>query len=499
MSQTTIPRTPTPEALNSDDISPITSPNRSKCLLPGVMPHNATTITPPPSTQYAAINLKADYQSVLGKRERSLASPPPTLRGEPPITSGTLFGEVPTPEAVESMGEEELRRLISELLPALGEARTAAAHSKLQHSLLAIENEESVKRAEVEHEATRKEIQVLQEGSPVSCHGFSPEGSPQASCQRNLQLALAHCRKLHRDNALLEKRLRSSKRLIAQLDSENVDFGDYIQLLRKRIKDNRDHLNDLQESGAIVIATPPPSSSLASYMRGTPRNPGAGKTSKEFVGVPTTHHDPFDALLQAASLNGEANSVPSSPLHPRQKKLHQHIRGAHSLSSLPATPERRPVTADAMLVTPLDRSRQNHVSFSAPGTQLTYELGSRPGDDRESTISVSDNEDEPDQQDSPPGSQASQMASNMLRRTLEAQNEQTSPSKRPLNADKVTQGKLFGRIMKSGVSPHDNRLKQCSSVEEIDQSSRGSKKAKISQSPSAKIGLGIKSWPIPNL
>ena len=462
------------------------------------MPYVAAAITPPPSTQQSTLNLKAGYSSVLGKRERSLASPPPTLRAEPPITSGTLFGEVPTLEAVDSMGEIELRRLISELLPALGEARTAAAHSKLQHSLLAIENEESIKRAEVEHEATRREIQVLQEGTSVTHHGFSPMGSPQTTCQRNLQLALAHCRRLHRDNALLGKRLRSSKRLITELDSQNTDFRDHIQLLRKRIKDNRDHLNDLQESGAMLIATPPPPGFLASHMKGTPRTPGTGRAGPEFVGQMTTPHDPFDALLQAASLNGEANSVPSSPLRPRHRKVHRHMRGAHSLSSLPATPERRPVTADAMLVTPLDRKYQHHVSSSAPGTQLTYELDSRPRDDRESTISASDNEDEPYQQDSPPGSQASQMASNILRRTLEAQNEQISPSKRPPNADKLTQSKLFSRVIKNAAKPQDTKLEQHSPDEDIDEPSRGSKKVRRGHFLPEKIGLGIKSWPTPD-
>ena len=68
-------------------------------------------------------------------------------------------------ESVEKMDEAQLRSLVSELLPALGEARVTAAHSKLQHSLLSIETEESAKRAEVEHEATRREVQVLQEGS----------------------------------------------------------------------------------------------------------------------------------------------------------------------------------------------------------------------------------------------------------------------------------------------------------------------------------------------
>ncbi|KAL8669440.1 MAG: hypothetical protein Q9168_005965, partial [Polycauliona sp. 1 TL-2023] len=47
-----------------------------------------------------------------------------------------LYGEVPTMQAVEKMPEDQVRTLVTELLPALSEARMSAAHSKLQHNLL---------------------------------------------------------------------------------------------------------------------------------------------------------------------------------------------------------------------------------------------------------------------------------------------------------------------------------------------------------------------------
>ena len=498
MSQTTIPRTPTPEALDSDGISPIISPSRSKGPLPGTVPHAGAALTPPPSTQYPSSNMKGGHATVLGKRDRSLASPPSTLRVGPPITSGVLFGEVPTMEMVEHMNESELKGLISELLPALGEARVTAAHSKLQHSLLAIESEESIKRAEVEHEATRREVQVLQEGSPAPHHGFSPIGSPQASAQRNVQLALSHCRVLQEDNLILEKRLRSSKRLIAHLHSRNADLKEDIQVLRQRIKDNRDHLNDLQDSGAISITATPQHDFSTPHTRGTPRTPGTGRLARELSRQTIASQDPFDALLQAANLNGEANSVPSSPYQPRQRKAYQHMRGAHSLSSLPTTPERRPVTADAMLITPVERNGNHHVSFSAPGTQLTYELKARPQDDRESTISASDNEEDSHHEQSLPSSQASQMASSMLRRTLETQNEAISPSRQPLSTSKMTQGKLFGHIAKAGAATQYSGSKRKSPFEGHNDSVKTSKKVKASH-PAGNVGLGIKSWPSPGL
>ena len=345
----------------------------------------AGAMTPPPSSQ-----MPVWKSSGLDRRENVLASPPSTLRSAPPVTSGTLYGEVPSLQEVGQMNEDELRRLASELVAALREARVTAAHSKLQHNLLAIESEESIKRAEVEHEATRREVQVLQEGSPVPSMA-----SPQASAQRNLHLALSHCRDLQNENAILEKRLRSSKKIIARLDSHNSELRDHNEMLRQRIKDNRDHFNDLQESGTILTATPQQDYSTH-HTKSTPRTPANTGRHRTMAS-----QDPFDALLQAANLNGETNSSPSSPSQSRARRLHPgHIRGAHSLSSLPTTPERRPVTADA-LATPGDRlPGPSNLSFSAPGTQLVF-TDARARDDRESTISASEHDRDDYQQVSP--------------------------------------------------------------------------------------------------
>ncbi|KAL9102064.1 MAG: hypothetical protein Q9163_002744 [Psora crenata] len=496
MSQSTIPRTPTPEALRHNDITPFASPDRSKDLFPSLLSRAATTMTPPPSSQNMNLTKSANAKS-MGRRERSLASPPPGLRTGPPVTSSGLYGEVPTVEAVQKMNEEELRRLVLELLPALGEARVTAAHSKLQHSLLAIENEESAKRAEVEHEATRREVQVLQEGSPAPSHsGISPLRSPSASVQRNLHLALSHCRELQHEKAILEKRLKSSKKLIAQLDAKNADLKDYINLLRQRIKDNREHLNDLQDSGAISIHATPQQDNATPLFKGTPRTPANRGHLRELDPQTNPSHNAFDALLQASHvLNGGTNSVPSSPYQAKQKRTHpHHIRGAHSLSSLPTTPERRPVT-DIIPTTPAERATKHNANISAPGTQIAYENEARPQNDRESTISASENEDEPYHEEDLPGSQASQMASSMLRRNLESQSGRTSPVQLP-RGNKPTQGKLLGQITKPGQGCKTPSAKRNKSGA-YDESITNAKKMKMSHAGPDKIGLGIKSWPSP--
>ena len=500
MSEISSPRTPILEsAMRRSDATPLSSPGGFKEAnnLPKLgSPVRATgTMTPPPSTQLPKSATKSAQAKFLSRREHSLASPPATLKTGPPLTSHGLFGEVPTLENVEKMDEAQLRTLVSELLPALGEARVTAAHSKLQHSLLSIETEESAKRAEVEHAATRREVQVLQEGSPVHRHSFSPR-SPQASMQRNLHLALAHCRELQQENAILDKRLRASKKMIAQLDGHNSDLKEHIQLLRQRIKDNRDHLNELQSSGAISIHGTPFTEYSTPLPKDTPKTPAMTTRAARDVNQAVSSQDPFDALLFAGQvLNGEASSVPSTPNQPRSRKIHpQHIRGAHSLSSLPTTPNRsRPVTADNVLLASADRSgAYNRVSFSAPGTQLASHEETRAREDRDSTISASEDEEAEEL----PGSQASQRAVSMLRRSLGSQKELSATALPTPDSGNLTQGKLFGQIKKSSVARMESSTKRGGDVNSYDEIVRSSKKSRMAESASGRVGLGINSWPI---
>lgn len=397
-------------------------------------------------------------------------------------------------ENIEKMDEAQLRALVSELLPALGEARVTAAHSKLQHSLLSIETEESAKRAEVEHEATRREVQVLQEGSPVHRHSFSPR-SPQASMQRSLHLALAHCRELQQENFMSNKSLKASKKVIAQLNGQNTDLKEHIQLLRQRIKDNRDHLKELQSSGAISIHGTPLTEFSTPLPKDTPRTPATtGRAARDANQAVSSQ---IDALLFAGQvLNGEANSVPSTPSQPRSRKIHQqHIRGAHSLSSLPTTPNRsRPVTADNVFVASTERSGANHrVSLSAPSTQFTQQDKTLAREDRDSTISASEGEDV----EQLPGSQASRAAANILRRSLESQRDTSTAPAQILDTGKLTQGKLFGQVKKPSVARTEVSTKRGNDVNSYDEIVRNSKKSRTAESTSDRVGLGINSWPIP--
>lgn len=506
MSGISIPRTPTPELENGSNATPldhscdVDSSQETDAKYASPSPRVPNNLTPPPSTQIPSSAIKAARADSSSKRMPLLASPPATVKVGTGTSIDGLFGEIPAADSVRDFTEEQLRSLVAKLLPALGEARMSAAHAKLQHSLLSIENSESIKRAEVEHDMTRREIQVLQECSQIQRggidHAISP-CSPQTSAQRHLDLALKHCRELQANHDVLERRLQQAKKWILQLDGKNAELMEDNQLLRQRIKQNRDHFDALRSSGAISVGGTPLTDLNTPLHKNTPRTPKSGRTAasmKHHVGS----QDPFDALLFAGQvLNGETNSVPSTPSRTKSKKQNAtHIRGAHSLSSLPATPSRsRPITADGVLYTPVSRlAVEPRTSFSAPSTQLAYNEEDHRGD-RDSTISASDNEEKTYADYDVPASQASQRAASMLRRAS-AQKSDAIGQGNVENQKATKQGRIYGQIKKD-VHMHETLKKRGSDVHTYDKSARSHKKAKLGEEFPEKVGLGIAAWPSP--
>lgn len=463
-------------------------------------PPVANELTPPPSTQIPVTLAKSNHTESDNQGSNILGSTPPTQTWGNLTFSSGLFGEIPTMDAIQGYTEEKLRGLVAELLPALNEARMSAAHVKLQYSLLSIENAESTARAEVEHEMIRREVQVLQES--VTLHpGVKPLNSPRTphpGTQRHLDLALKQCREMQTDKAFLERRLRRARKLILRLDGKNTELTEETQLLRLRIKQNRDRFNAMRSSGAISVTGTPVSDLGTPLPKGTPRTPNAARTP---LGL-TSHvgsQDPFDALLFAGQvLNEETNSVPPTPSHPKPRKPHSsHIRGAHSLSSLPATPDRsRPITADGTRFAPMVRCvRESRPGSSAKNTRMDAIEDDRPHE-RDSTISASDNEDEAYTDVDIPVSQASQRATNMLRLMPSGRPDGASASKNLPASRKLSQSRLVGHLKKNGVdnTEHRRRGRDPSTYDEM---SRANKRIKVPDGNSDRIGLGIANLPNP--
>ncbi len=367
---------------------------------------------------------------------------------------------LPTSDAIANAEAEELRTMATDLVAAVREARTSAAHFKLQHNLLSMESEQAAQRAEIEHQMTRREVEVLQaveyKQRAMSQRNSQPPPQPQ------VEALTRTCRALEEERNEAEKRLARAKKLVELQKDRSELLEEENHLLKKRIRENREHFTRLK-------------SLSPSYT--TPRDAFTTPQRKPVPQFPQSapNHSNIAALLAAGEvLSGESLSVPSTPTRTHVTKIkHGHTRGAHSLSSLQTTPiQIRPMSHEGY--------PDSMVPFSAPASQLVVESAERERHDRDSTISISDAE-EIASDDNVQQSQASSMASEMLRKNPGSQ-ESLRLSQGAERSSNLLQSKLFGPIKKTSSSK-----KREASLGEADIKA---KKAKVAQA----VGLGIESW-----
>ena len=448
-------------------------------------------MTPPPSTQIPRLSYKPSARSLGTATQTRLASPPATLRTTPSSNPALRLGNLPTIEETRDLSEDQLRDLVSEMIPLVGEMRMTAAHAKLQHSLLSIEIAEVAQRAAVEHGMMRRELEVLQASSPLLRNRMTPAAntSHQTHVQVGSETTAKHIHELENENILLHRRLKQAKRLLKQIDGRNVRLEEANELLRQRIRQNRDHLDAMRMNGNSSPENTPYTMQHTPSERLRSQQPSSTRAGAQ---------DPFHALLFAGQvLSGETNSVPSTPTHPQLMKHHHgHARGTHSLSSLPMTPVRsRPMTADEALSTPVNRIiPTSHLSFSAPSSQFKNHQEEARRTDRDSTISASDQEEAYTDEDIP-GSQASQLASSMLRQ-YSGPNPDPQPPEKTAQGEGLVQTRITGKIIKSGHNTSDFPRKRGFGNEDVEAEHR-SKKAKA-LAKVEQMGLGIAVWPSPN-
>ena len=485
MSDIVVPRTPSPTLASLSVPKPaIAMDHIANDHIPtSPALQSAKELTPPPSSQVRKPMPKSPHPS---QKTNPLASPPNTLNPTPNLKFSGLFGEVPTVEAVQNLNEEQLRGLLAEVLPALTEARMSAAHTRLQHNLLKIENEEYIKRSEVEQELARREVEVLQGVQGDRGKLSTSPRSPQAAIRRTLDLAREKCSSLQYEILSYENRLRKAKKCIKKLDGDNYELKKQNQELRERIRANRTHLEAMRSAGTISInGSPLPD--FRTPLHRTPKTPATGRST--LTVNPVGSQDAFNALLQAGEvMSGEANSVPSTPTRIQSRKSHHsHIRGAHSMSSIPTTPNRNKPATAARLVTPaVQPAKTPRLAVPTPSAQLTYDEDERHRSSRDSTISASDHEDEAYDDDDIPASQASQQATNMLRReTVSAVNSRFTGS------PALTQAKLYGQVKKPRYEVPNSSQKRQADPNVYGEKARNSKKAKLTTPSQSRVGLGI--------
>jgi len=421
--------------------------------------HLSSSMTPPPSSQAHNTRTAAIYESQCDGTppQSSLSSPPlTTVNG---VKRDAITRTIPSAEQLASATKDEMREILDEVLAEnkkleaiAAEARMSAAHYKLQHNLLTIETEEAAKRMEVEHDMTRREVNVLQQA-------FQGRESPN---QDYVAKVKAYCVAIEEDKNVLARRLKAAMKIIDQQDDELASAKEKEQLLLRRIRENREHLNYLRSPGGLFhIASPKaPTHSYPNtpqQYRSTPKNTPMTSRSRQGRGG---SQEPFAALLLADQMlsreNRDNNSAPSTPImsrRPDQRTPVRHSRGVHSLSSLPTTPHSAA------------RSRISN-STLLPSVQFSHDSRERRRVSRDSTISASDNGDAEEiaraamssfrgESEEVHESQASQTAAEMLhidpRESFEVEASRTNTPTLATDKSNLHQSKIYGTVTKGVV------------------------------------------------
>ncbi|KAH8690948.1 hypothetical protein BGW36DRAFT_62270 [Talaromyces proteolyticus] len=452
-------------------------------------PASSSEMTPPPSSQVQAPRRRSRTRT----RTRSLSGSGPhvVIPASPPNESleKSLYAaygaaeNLPTVEEINTASEAQLRTIAKDLLGVAQEARMSALHFKLQNSLLSFTSSEAIKRAEVEQQLARREVEIIQSSEYQSRRGISISQTPRLSPSPQLDASLKRIDELERTNARLEERLSNAKKLIREKMDEGNDKNESLRaendLLKKRIRDNREHLTRLLDSGSL--ASTPRTEFQTPQRKSQARFPDSSRAHSSNRGV---SHDAFATLLAADRvLHGDSTNV--SPARARQPKHHHgisHVRGTHSMSSLPMTPQRSNHVDNTQYITPGSRPRENIIQH----TPEQRSRGERNRHDRDSTISASDAE-EAVTDDDLPASQASSLATSMLRRLPETSQKELPASQNLGKANTLFQTKLFGQVRKVGTErPDSTSQKRKRSFEEL---------GPVLKKPKD-VGLGIESWKV---
>ncbi|KAI1487145.1 Thiolase, N-terminal domain-containing protein [Biscogniauxia mediterranea] len=501
-SQQSIPDTENPASPIDPDPSTSfkTEPNDDRNPPSQVIP---SSLTPPPSSQVhhpnAASGMPLGY---ISSQRAGIFSPPNTaLHNYGRDSSNAAEYLPPTSQQISDAPVEELRNMFQCCLAENARLKMETAHHKLQYNLLSIQAEEDAKRAAVEHDMTRREVEFLRmtENSRQARRELSAVDSTHAR-YRELQLRYDVVVK---EMDTLHRRLKSSTRLIQQQAEEIESLSDERDMLLNRIRENREHFQMLcSPGGAFYGALTPKTPAVATPQqhRATPRQTPRS-VNREIRHENDPNQAGFAALLQALSHdNNSAPSTPTTATRPTPRIPPKHTRNVQSLSSLPTTPTSRSRRDQSGLLPSIDL-----VPHSEPATRFNasrYGQGTpvqkRGRKSRESTISAEDNEElaraalesvaaatqsymsqgsrisqrRDEAEEEVYESQASQAASEMLRRdpreSFDVASSAGSRDGTPAPAEKTAklQSKLYANLNKSGLASEKRKFNGSIETEE---------------------------------
>ena len=403
-------------------------------------PLSPSDMTPPPSTQVPP-----------ARRSRSQSgshlATPPDLEKSLCVAYGASEN-LPTVEDVDGADESQLRAITKDLLTVTQQARMSALHFKLQNSLLSFASNEAVKRAEVEQHLAKREVEIRQSDEYQKRHFPSPPPQlPQSDYLRDqlevqLDGALRHGRKIEEVNRTLDRRLHRAKIVIEEERERSGLLKEEVGLLKKRIRDNREHFSHMLENNLLSPVSQPDYQTPKRRSAAPRRDPSPVSSGQNKDGS----HSAFAALLAAGRVlnNRESASVEPTPHYATQRQARHP-----AMSSFPMTPARS------------SRYGSTHQDERRRGLSSSIE---RDRYDRDSTISASEDED--------------YVAGPLPR--------QQPPASAPAKSSSLVQTRLLGSVNKAGVESSPSKLKRKASFENVS----ATKKSKDSGSAGLGISLG---------
>lgn len=390
-----------------------------------------SSMTPPPSTQIEPQQNGLLRRTISQSQQTNLVSPPATLHHHIPLREPSSDYVAPKPRTVLAASADELRAMLETSIAEQQKLKTETAHYKMQYSLLKIQSDEDGKRSVVEYDMLRKEIEALRSAEHARQAKQDLNSTSNVLQIKYLELKSSYEDAVYETN-MIKRRLKAATKIIQEKDRELMNAMDEREQLLTRIRENREHMHKLCSPGGMFYdVLTPKQPSPVNVNRGPPRP----ATREQNVYAIST-------LLEAASRGGDNNnSAPSTPMGtPRSvgRRGAGHQRNAQSMSALPITPiRRRTALLPSATVVPQTEPQRR---FAEPTTPTPQRKGRKS---RESTISI-DGEDTEElarqalrsvqdaarkalptssshsthygDESDPYGSQASQAATEMLRR-----------------------------------------------------------------------------------
>ncbi|KAL6893060.1 hypothetical protein HDV57DRAFT_483745 [Trichoderma longibrachiatum] len=384
-----------------------------------------SSLTPPPSTQVAAGN-GASRRTYSNSQQSTLFSPPATILNT--LRERELESDFtpPAPHQVLEASADELRAMLQACIAENQKLKMEAAHHKLQYNLLSLQADEESKRAAVEHDMVRREVDALRMAEHSRQAKRELSTASESLHNKYLQMKMWYEAAVEEKEALSHK-FKLAKKVIQQKMEEAMTLAEEREMLLNRIRENREHFHMLCSPGGIFHGALTPKQALASTSQ--PQQPQQHHHQPQHhyhhqhVGTSRAlHRDDTDgrehglsalleamsqsqtqdnnAIAAAAAAAANNNSAPSTPMvmaQPAARLVRRHQRNAQSMSSLPTTPSSRLRSDSTGLLPSVNlvaqtepRSRYSQRRF-VPTTPPSQRSSRRRR--RESTISVEDTEE----------------------------------------------------------------------------------------------------------